>query len=146
MNAESLSSDHDNGADHDTGKDHDADEVLLDVRPIIERGDDPFGTIMQTVATLDGRSLLLVAPFEPTPLQGVLSAQGFSYESERVSDTEWRVRFEPAEEAAVRGAPREGLPLRRAPLLGRAALLGQPLQPRRSLLLRHPPLPGQPRP
>lgn len=71
-------------------------EVLLDVRPIIERGEEPFGTIMETVASLDGRALVLVAPFEPTPLQGVLSAQGFTYESEQVGEAEWRVRFEPA--------------------------------------------------
>ena len=76
-------------ADNLTG---DTGEVLLDVRPIIERGEEPFGTIMQTVAALDGRSLLLVAPFEPTPLEGVLAAQGYTYQSERVTDTEWRVR------------------------------------------------------
>lgn len=97
MNAETFSNDHDN--DHPNGDDHDTDEdgtdeVLLDVRPIIEEGGEPFGKIMETVAALDGRSLLLVAPFEPTPLYGVLSAQGFTNQTERVSDTEWRVRFE----------------------------------------------------
>lgn len=78
----------------------DADEVLLDVRPLIEAGEEPFGTIMQTVASLDGRTLLLVAPFEPTPLQGVLSAQGFTYTSEQVGEAEWRVRFVPGDAAA----------------------------------------------
>lgn len=73
----------------------DAGEVLLDVRPLIEAGEEPFGTIMQTVAALDGRTLQLVAPFEPTPLQGVLSAQGFTYTSEQVGEAEWRVRFVP---------------------------------------------------
>ncbi len=86
------------GNDVESDQDHDPGEVLLDVRPLIERGEEPFGTIMQTVATLDGRSLLLVAPFEPTPLQGVLSAQGFTYSSERVNETEWRVRFEPGDQ------------------------------------------------
>lgn len=78
----------------------DADEVLLDVRPLIERGEEPFATIMQTVATLDGRALTIVAPFEPTPLQGVLSAQGFTYESTQVGEAEWRVRFEPGDGSA----------------------------------------------
>lgn len=68
-------------------------EVLLDVRPLIDRGEEPFGKIMATVAGLDGRSLVLVAPFEPTPLFGVLSAQGFTYESRQLGDAEWRVRF-----------------------------------------------------
>jgi uncharacterized protein (DUF2249 family) len=71
-------------------------EVLLDVRPMLERGEEPFGKIMETVASLDGRSLMLVASFEPTPLMGVLSSQGFTYEVEKVSDAEWRVRFEQA--------------------------------------------------
>ena len=71
-------------------------EVLLDVRPMLERGEGPFGKIMETVASLDGRSLMLVASFEPTPLMGVLSSQGFTYEVEKVSDAEWRVRFEQA--------------------------------------------------
>lgn len=101
MDAETRNDDHDEQVVRGT------DAVLLDVRPIIERGEEPFGTIMQTVASLDGRSLLLVAPFEPTPLQGVLSAQGFSYRSERVSETEWRVRFDPGEDpgTAPPGAP-----------------------------------------
>jgi len=71
-------------------------EVLLDVRPMLERGEEPFGKIMETVASLDGRSPMLVAVFEPTPLMGVLSSQGFTYEVEKVSDAEWRVRFEQA--------------------------------------------------
>ena len=71
-------------------------EVLLDVRPMLERGEEPFGKIMETVASLDGRSLMLVASFETTPLMGVLSSQGFTYEVEKVSDAEWRVRFEQA--------------------------------------------------
>ncbi len=71
-------------------------DVVLDVRPLIERGEEPFPTIMETVAGLDGRALVLVAPFEPTPLEGVLSAQGYTYESRQLSDSEWRVRFQPA--------------------------------------------------
>ena len=71
-------------------------EVLLDVRPMLERGEEPFGKIMETVASLDGRSLMLVASFEPTPLMGVLSSQGLTYEAQKVSDAEWRVRFEQA--------------------------------------------------
>lgn len=78
--------------------------VLLDVRPLIENGDEPFPTVMETVATLGGRSLLLIAPFEPTPLQGVLSAQGFSYASERISDDEWRILFQPPADETATGS------------------------------------------
>ncbi len=82
-----------------------AGEVLLDVRPLIEAGEEPFGTIMQTVAGLDGRTLVLVAPFEPTPLQGVLSAQGFTYTSEQLGEAEWRVRFQPGDGASTTDLP-----------------------------------------
>lgn len=93
--------------DHEAhiSEDEGGDEVLLDVRPLIERGEEPFGTIMETVASLDGRSLLLVAPFEPTPLEGVLGAQGFTYEAECVSETEWRVLFRPGGDAGGPGDP-----------------------------------------
>lgn len=71
------------------------DEVVLDVRPMLARGEEPFETIMGTVAELGDRALLLISPFEPTPLLGVLSSQGFAYEVDKVSDTEWRTRFTP---------------------------------------------------
>ncbi len=67
--------------------------VVLDVREMLANGGEPFGLIMETVAGLNGRALLLVSPFEPTPLLGVLGSQGFSYEVEKVSDAEWRTRF-----------------------------------------------------
>lgn len=76
-----------------------ANDLVLDVRPIIEAGEEPFGKIMETVATLDGRSLLLIAPFEPTPLEGVLSSRGFTYRAQQFDEAEWRVRFTPGDDA-----------------------------------------------
>ena len=73
--------------------DHNDNEVLLDVREMLARGEEPFSLIMRTVADLRGRSLLLVSPFEPTPLLGVLGSQGFGYDVEKVSETEYRTRF-----------------------------------------------------
>lgn len=93
-----------------------AGHVLLDVRPLIEKGEEPFPTVMETVATLDGRSLLLIAPFEPTPLQGVLSAQGFSYASERISDDEWRILFEPPAGERTAGDPQSETPIEEEPI------------------------------
>ncbi|MBK7321572.1 MAG: DUF2249 domain-containing protein [Candidatus Microthrix sp.] len=88
-------------ADNLTG---DTGEVLLDVRPIIERGEEPSERSCRPWPPLMVGPLLLVAPFEPTPLEGVLAAQGYTYQSERVTDTEWRVRFEPADAGAGAGA------------------------------------------
>lgn len=92
--------------------DLDAGEVVLDVRPLIERGEEPFGTIMETVATLKGRSLVIIAPFEPTPLEGVLSAQGFTYKSEQLGEAEWRVRFQPGSAPADHAATASPSPQR----------------------------------
>ena len=55
--------------------------ATVDARPIIAAGGEPFDTIMSVVAALGEREeLIVLAPFEPVPLEGVLSSQGFSYE------------------------------------------------------------------
>ena len=69
-------------------------DVVLDVRPTLAAGEEPFDTIMETVASLaPGQALVLLAPFEPVPLEGVLSSQGFEYEAEPLEDGTWRVVF-----------------------------------------------------
>ena len=35
----------------------------------------------------------MLAPFEPVPLEGVLSSQGFSYDVVRLGDGDWQVTF-----------------------------------------------------
>ena len=66
----------------------------VDARPIIAAGDEPFETIMAAVAGLaEGEDLVVLAPFEPVPLEGVLSSQGFSYEATEVGAGDWRVTF-----------------------------------------------------
>jgi hypothetical protein len=40
-----------------------------------------------------GKSLVLIAPFEPAPLYQALAGRGFSHATERVADDEWIVRF-----------------------------------------------------
>jgi uncharacterized protein (DUF2249 family) len=50
---------------------------LLDVRPILAKGGDPFHVIMQTVSGLpDERALHLVVGFEPVPLYAVMATLG----------------------------------------------------------------------
>lgn len=66
----------------------------VDARPIIAAGDEPFETIMAAVADLaDEEELIVLAPFEPVPLEGVLSSQGFAYDATEIGDGDWRVTF-----------------------------------------------------
>lgn len=68
--------------------------ATVDARPIIAGGGEPFGMIMAAVAELpDGEELVVLAPFEPVPLEGVLGSQGFSYDATDLGDGDWRVTF-----------------------------------------------------
>ena len=68
--------------------------ATVDARPIIASGGEPFDVIMSSAADLsDGEDLVVLAPFEPVPLEGVLSAQGFSYQAEDLGGGDWRVTF-----------------------------------------------------
>lgn len=69
---------------------------IVDARPLLARGEEPFDTIMAAVADLEpGQPLVVLAPFEPVPLEGVLSAQGFSWDAEALDGGDWRVVFRP---------------------------------------------------
>ncbi len=72
-------------------------EVLMatvDARPIIAGGGEPFDAIMAAVSSLeDGEDLVILAPFEPVPLEGVLSSQGFTYEAADLGGGDWQVTF-----------------------------------------------------
>jgi len=66
----------------------------LDVRPDLAEGREPFGRIMQAAANLEpGERLVVIAPFEPVPLYGVLASQGFVHEANRTGDGAWEVIF-----------------------------------------------------
>ena len=68
--------------------------VTLDVREDIQRGREPFSRIMQTVASLGaGDDLVIIAPFEPTPLYAVLAQRGFSYQAKEIDSGDWEIRF-----------------------------------------------------
>ena len=68
--------------------------VTVDARPIIASGAEPFETIMAAVGALGySEELVVLAPFEPVPLEGVLSSQGFAYEAEDLGGGDWRVTF-----------------------------------------------------
>ncbi len=78
----------------------------LDVRPILERGGEPFAEIMGAVAALaPGQALSLRAPFEPKPLYAVLEGKGFAHRTRRLGDADWVVEFRPAGAGAGEAAP-----------------------------------------
>ncbi|MBI3112221.1 MAG: DUF2249 domain-containing protein [Ignavibacteriales bacterium] len=71
----------------------DLDEILLDVRPIIQRGSDPLKTIMGAVRGLKkGQALHLINSFEPVPLYSVLGGKGYSHITKRI-DGVWHIWF-----------------------------------------------------
>lgn len=68
--------------------------TVLDVRPELEQGGEPFVRIMEAAsAIMPGGTLVIIAPFEPVPLYDVLGARGFSHETEKVAADEWMVQF-----------------------------------------------------
>jgi uncharacterized protein (DUF2249 family) len=68
--------------------------ATVDALPIIAAGGEPFDTIMTAVAALaEHEELVVLAPFEPVPLEGVLGSQGFSYETADLGDGDWQVTF-----------------------------------------------------
>ncbi|MGH8996975.1 MAG: DUF2249 domain-containing protein [Acidimicrobiales bacterium] len=70
--------------------------ATVDARPIIAEGGEPFETIMDAVAGLtDHEELVVLAPFEPVPLEGVLGSQGFSYDAVDLGGGDWQVTFWP---------------------------------------------------
>lgn len=68
--------------------------ATIDARPIIAAGGEPFDAIMAAVASLaEGEDLIVLAPFEPVPLEGVLSSEGFTYDVTELASDNWRVIF-----------------------------------------------------
>lgn len=68
--------------------------TTLDVRPDLERGDEPFARIIESaMATAPGGQLVIIAPFEPVPLYAVLQGHGFTHQTEQRATAEWAVTF-----------------------------------------------------
>ena len=67
--------------------------MVMDIRPILQRGQEPFSEIMRAASRLGaGEEMILLAPFEPLPLMGVLGQQGYECASslDREADT-WSI-------------------------------------------------------
>jgi hypothetical protein len=71
--------------------------VTFDARPVIAAGGEPFNDIMAAMAALgEHGELVVLAPFEPVPLEGALSARGFPYHPTGLGgDGGWQVTFRP---------------------------------------------------
>ncbi len=68
--------------------------ATFDARPVIAAGGELFNGIMAAVAAFgEDEELVVLAPFEPVPLEGVPSAQGFSYHAIDLGDDGWQVTF-----------------------------------------------------
>ena len=69
-------------------------DTVLDVRPDLESGGEPFVRIMEAASAIQpGRILVIIAPFEPVLLYDVLGARGFSHKTAMIAADEWVVRF-----------------------------------------------------
>ncbi|MFT3830596.1 MAG: DUF2249 domain-containing protein [Opitutaceae bacterium] len=66
----------------------------LDVRPLLDRGEEPFGTIQAALTALaPDQGLSVIAPFLPSPLVERLKAAGYNARVERRADGGWQVDF-----------------------------------------------------
>jgi len=65
----------------------DQNTIELDVRPVLEAGNDPFNLILSKIKSMHaGQVLKLVNSFEPIPLIQLLGKQGFETYSETISE------------------------------------------------------------
>lgn len=68
--------------------------VVVDARPILAGGGEPFAEVMEAATRVrEGEVLVVYAPFEPVPLEGVLGEQGFSYLADELENGDWQVTF-----------------------------------------------------
>ena len=75
---------------------------VVDARPTLAAGGEPFAEIMEAASRVaDGEVLVVYAPFEPVPLEGVLGEQGFVHVADKLEDGDWRVTFVPRRAAGA---------------------------------------------
>ncbi len=68
--------------------------VVLDVRPTIQAGNDPFSEIMQAIKNLeDDGTLEVINVFEPTPLIHILQEKGYHCQTKKVASEEYHTFF-----------------------------------------------------
>lgn len=81
--------------------------ILLDVRPILSLGKDPFLDIMAKVKELKSEQVLVILnSFEPVPLYSVLANKGFEHWTEKENDV-YKVYFFKPKENQLKSNPRQ---------------------------------------
>jgi uncharacterized protein (DUF2249 family) len=109
---------------------------VLDVRPLLARGEEPFDAILRAVDGLDDDQVLLLrSPFDPQPLHVLLGRRGFARQTLRLApdDYETAYRLPGAVEANPRprhpdAAPAESVPRAAHVLDVRGLLPPEPLE------------------
>lgn len=80
--------------------------LIVDVRPTLRAGGEPFADIMAAVASLTrGQALRLFATFKPVPLFAVMAGKGFDHEEREIGGGDWEVLFTPKMAQAETPAP-----------------------------------------
>jgi hypothetical protein len=70
------------------------DAPVLDVRPMLAAGTDPFAAVMEAAVPVEfGGFLVIDAPFNPSPLRRILAGRGFSSYGRKLAEGHWRVFF-----------------------------------------------------
>lgn len=68
---------------------------ILDVRPLISSGKDPFSLIMKEIKDLlEGHTLLIINTFEPVPLINILSGRGYFCKTEKQEENLFKTYFQ----------------------------------------------------
>ena len=74
----------------------------LDVRPVIDAGEDPLSLIIKTVKSIkQGEALKIINSFEPTPLLSLLKKQGFDHYVDAIDEAVVETYFYKTGDAAV---------------------------------------------
>lgn len=70
--------------------------MVLDVRPLLARGVEPFGAIVEAKSQLSpGQSFILRAPFEPVPLYALFQEDDYQVDVKKHAEGDWEIRFIP---------------------------------------------------
>jgi len=73
--------------------------MVLDVRPLLAAGVEPFGKIMQAKSQLSpGQGFVLRAPFEPVPLYVLFQDDGYQVDAKKHSEDNWEISFTPSQD------------------------------------------------
>lgn len=67
---------------------------VLDVRPVLAGGEEPFDAIMQAVDGLDEDEVLVLrSPFNPQPLHALLGRRGFARQTRRLASDDYETAY-----------------------------------------------------